>query len=377
MKKAVFVTVLNSGLPAPSVTRLLDDQFTDTVAAGSVDDTAATPGPGQRGVGADTGNLLSIASGRLKWTGKTTSWDDPRFHVKDGAGSAKAYTRAAGLALAFDQISTGTEFIFGWMTGTGTGTARFEVSLYFRTSVILFWKGAAVNNVGTYAFNETRKYVFVLRSSGCYVFQYSADLSTIDLLWVEPSLNTSSLYIGGGAGAANIFEVDNLYVGQLGAPFDTDYGYANVSLTGARSAGDAFTHAADSIIEYTLTTRASSGQTELWFRSDAVGTNGLRVTVDSSGNIDLDRVESGTPTQIATGTGVTSGMRIAIQANGRSIRVYADGTLKIEQAAVSQFETSTGGELEVLGTGGAVSNIYAYPVNVSGKAKQWLDALAL
>ena len=56
---------------------LLRDDFTDTLTAGNVNGTAATPGPGTRAV-TDTDSKLSIGSGAMAFDAHSTpAWGDP------------------------------------------------------------------------------------------------------------------------------------------------------------------------------------------------------------------------------------------------------------------------------------------------------------
>src|SRR5690606_5532771 len=90
---------------------------------------------------------------------------------------------------------------------------------------------------------------------------------------------------------------------NLRAPWNTDYGIATQRLAGARSAGDTFTHEADCLLEFTVTTLPSADQIEMRFRAQDAS-NYWQVTVDSSGNLDLDEVVGGVVTQRGTAAGV-------------------------------------------------------------------------
>jgi lysophospholipase L1-like esterase len=70
------------------------DQFTTDSAAGSVNGTAAEPGPGTRAV-TDAGSRLSIASGRLTLAGTQSNNTDPRLVTN-------AITRVTGLVVTFE-----------------------------------------------------------------------------------------------------------------------------------------------------------------------------------------------------------------------------------------------------------------------------------
>lgn len=94
--------ILGSGLLQSSWPRasdwLIRDEFTDTRAAGSVNGTAATPGPGTRAV-TDTGNLVAI-NGQLEITAGGT-YNDPILNYG-------AVTKAVGLAVGSTILQSDT-----------------------------------------------------------------------------------------------------------------------------------------------------------------------------------------------------------------------------------------------------------------------------
>lgn len=216
------------GTPAPTVTRLLDDQFTDVVAAGAVNGSSSTPGPGTRYVRQDTSNKLYISEGRMKMNGIVSVGNDPRMDFG-------AFTRAQGLAFAFDVFCPNLidALLFGWMTGTGTGTSKYLHSIYIHSGdgYINYFSVSTYTSISTdIAINTLRKFVLVLRASGCYVVQYSADLQTANLLHVASTGNTSTLYAGGANRvSAAITQFDNCAIGQLGGGWAAD-AYASSSV---------------------------------------------------------------------------------------------------------------------------------------------------
>lgn len=230
-KARLIATVLSGGgTPAPTVTRLLDDQFTDVVAAGAVNGTTATPGGQTRGA-VDTGSKMDIPSGRLRMFTPTSIGNDPRIYYGP-------FTRAQGLAFAFDVFcpSLADALLFGWMNSTGTGTSRFVHSLYVQSvggNTVKFFNGTtetAINN--DLAVNTVRKFVLILRSTGCYMVQYAADLATCNLIYIHTAGTTATLYAGGANRVNGAYtQFDNLSIGQLGGGWLADaYSGASVPL---------------------------------------------------------------------------------------------------------------------------------------------------
>jgi hypothetical protein len=153
------------------------------------------------------------------------------------------------------------------------------------------------------------------------------------------------------------------------------YGLATDVLPGPRAAADTFTHEADCVIIFALPAIPSSGTLEFWFRAATVGTDGWRVTIDSSGDVDLDEVVSGSPTQRGTSAAaVSGGERLVVICNDEEINVYADTSLLITYSSAVTQKIQTAGEIESLGTGGQISNVVTYPLsfasapNTSGAA---------
>jgi len=155
-------------------------------------------------------------------------------------------------------------------------------------------------------------------------------------------------------------------------PWNNDYGIVTQRLSGARLAGDAFTHEANALIEFVVATVPSAGQIELRFRiQDA--TNYWQVTVDSAGNLDLDEVVAGVVTQRGTSAAViVNGDRIVIQMHGTNVKIFEANTIRINYAAATNFQTKTDGELETE-SDGAVTDIISWPRTISGAAAATLD----
>ncbi len=178
-------------------------------------------------------------------------------------------------------------------------------------------------------------------------------------------------------------EVDTLGTGGVLANLTTrtlDQRLATDILEAPRSAGDTFTHEADFVGEFTVDALPSAGQIEFWFRiadSTPASEDLWRVTIDSTGAIDLDELVAGTPTQRGTSAAaITAGERIVITADDETISIFGDVTREINYASAATSKTAVAGELDTLGTAGAVSDIIIYPRTLSGSAKQALDRMA-
>lgn len=217
----------------------------------------------------------------------------------------------------------------------------------------------------------------VLRSYGRLMFvKHSGVWRTA---WVDEINNGTNLragYVAYTAGTPG--HVDNFKIIQLPAPFNTDYGLATDRLAGTISDGTLFTHEADCIIEWEVTTLATTNFAAVKFRAQNVGTDFWRVEAWDTGELKLREFIAGVGTVRATAAGgtVVSGDRILVVAEGETIRVYVNNVLKITYASAANFKTETAGEFQTAGTGGTVSDLVTWPRILSGAALEILDAVS-
>jgi hypothetical protein len=354
LRKAIYLTAALGG----GGTYLIRDEFSDARAAGSVDGTPATPGPGTRAVTDTDGDGVSVGSGIVTLENANSTAGDPGFWL-DGIA------RAAGVAM-FTKVTltsgSGTAFIAmdGDQAGFPDQRIRFSAGNITVTSNSSCIVGAVANGTANI-------YGIVLRETGLFYLLQPAGSEEWLVLYVEDSENVATNYPNLSIYSREL-TADYVRAAQLKGAWTSDYGIATQRLAGARSPGDTFTHEADCLIEFTVATLPSAGQIEMRFRiQDA--SNYWQVTVDSSGNLDLDEVVAGSPTQRGTDAGhVAGGERVVIIADDEDISVFEANTRRITYGSAANFKTETDGELETEGTGGAVSDIVAYPRVLSGAA---------
>lgn len=151
------------------------DQFTDTRAAGAVNSTAATPGPGTRTV-SDTGSLVTTDGSSLLINGGqgTPAAGDPSLKYA-------AITRAAGVSFSGELGYANTTMYVGFDI-SGSGAVDYGL-------------GTSVGNItlpdGTYLYGpqtDISRFSVVLRNQGYFI--------CVDqkLLWISDTGNTASLY---------------------------------------------------------------------------------------------------------------------------------------------------------------------------------------
>lgn len=192
-------------------------------------------------------------------------------------------------------------------------------------------------------------------------------------VWIDDDA-TAPLY----ASFANLNAVG--YLGLLrekilGAPFD-DNGYSDVTdrKVGNVTAGTEFAHEADCVLEWTMTTVPSSSQLVFIFRRQDAS-NLWYVAVNHEGTITLFEYAAGSAINRGSASNVVSnGHRVVIVADGTTIRVYSNNVLRITYSGANNFIAETDGAVAQLGTGGAISDLVAWPLTLSGQAATLLDA---
>lgn len=316
----------------------------------------------------DTNNILSVSGGNLIINGMPAAGGNPRTI------SSASYARSAGLSL-FSKLITITDTNRILIGFDASNLAQpLDTSLDPRTTYFVIDAGAIIDTGVAVATLDLG--VACLRTTG------GIFIVNNKIIWISTADNASPVYGGMGAGTSSLnMSIDYLRIAQLPAPFNTDFGLAMDGQAGAVVAGTTFdatsaynATAGDGNQELVITTLPSAGQIEYHFRKQD-SNNYWSVTVDNSGNLDLDEVVAGTPTQRGTSAGViANGDRIMITVEDNTIKVYEANTLRITYTSAANFKTSTPAELNTLGTGGAVSDIWLWPRLLTGDAAALLNS---
>lgn len=184
----IITNLFLSGVIVP-VIYLLKDQFTTTLAAGSVNGTAAEPGPGTRTV-VDTQSKLSIASGHIAISGgkATPAYGDPLLYYASQA-------RAAGRALMADvtPYTAGDDGAFvGWHLGSSfTSGASIKGVIYFQNGgTILSYNGSAAPTIGAWVTATAYAVAIIIKSTGYYILVKGGIYTNYTLLWMDTTITT-------------------------------------------------------------------------------------------------------------------------------------------------------------------------------------------
>jgi len=194
---------------------LLNDSFNDTLAAGAVNGTPATPGPGTRAV-VDTGNQMSISGGNLvNGGGDGIAWGDPKI-------SLDAVTRIAGRMMVCELTQTGgSKFSFVWTDAVNGAYTTWDTGIYAVTitSVSILGSDATPDIVvGSRTSSTSYKYASILKTIGSYsLIRGGTEYPNWTLLYFLEVDGTATLYPRIGVNTAvngAVFTSDFLRVPQ-------------------------------------------------------------------------------------------------------------------------------------------------------------------
>ena len=198
---------------------LVRDDFTDNLAAGAVDATSPTPGPGGERTVVDTdGDGLSVGGGTASFANPNDSTGNPGLWYG-------AQTRAAGSAVLVTTTPSTTSQItaIGWDENQITQITLHRLMFHAASNLVVLAGGGPLV-IGTYTAVEHSK-ALVLRATGCFYCIKGGVYTDWTLVWTDSSDATATLYPGVTQFNA-VFSVDTLRVAQLGAPWSEPYAIA-------------------------------------------------------------------------------------------------------------------------------------------------------
>lgn len=172
-------------LGGAGIVYLLRDEFITDLPAGSVDGTAAEPGPGTRGTVENDGTI-SIAAGLLNISGQATvTYGDLGIYWTPN------FARESGLAVEFRVRRNGLGICagFGWMSGTALSLAQRAHCFQLNGTAVDLRSDPNANVVATTSNLTFYKFKIVLKATGCnYYFNDalvgSGTASVTTPLWI-------------------------------------------------------------------------------------------------------------------------------------------------------------------------------------------------
>lgn len=357
---------------------LLRENFLEDDAAPITSPLPATPGPGQTVW--QNAALWEVVDGVAQTTASSAA-TLPIMSITGG------YPRAAGMAfsasVAQNPQGPGPNEVVSPLVGWGNSTVAVSSGanngVFFGFSNIfsateLGHATANITILDTSVVSTYYDFCLILRSAGSF------SIIGNKIVFIHKQGVTTPMFpvIGQLSTNRHTPQIKNVRVGRLGGSWLSDTGIATSILSGARNVNDTFIHEPNSLwIEFALTTIPSAGNIEIDIRRQDAN-NKWMLQVTSAGAFNLIEVVSGTPTTRATTTATTGDRLICIMdgANAKLLRWRSTGSSSsTTYTSVSTFTTQTQGELISLGTGGAVSNIEAYPRTLTGSNLAWITAL--
>jgi len=187
---------------------LLKDDFNDTVAAGAVNGTLATPIGGTRTV-TDVNSKLSIGSGLANFATGGAGTGDPGIWYP-------VITRVAGRLCVAKVSGTNTNYSAGWDSAT-SGNPAHGINITTSNNLRVFFNNGSPLVVGTDPASGATVYVAsILRATGAFLLiKETTAFSNWTLLYPDALNSQSSMYPTiSAAGATAVFTGDFVRVPQ-------------------------------------------------------------------------------------------------------------------------------------------------------------------
>jgi len=179
LNRLKLLTVLGGG-GGPAY--IINDQFLTDLAAGSVDESLATPGPGTRNV-VDTGDFLSISGGEIVTTDATGTGDPCLFYKEPIA-------RVAG-RLGWGYLRTESRGYLGFGDGI-TGIPQVA-SFFGNSSTLNIYDGTVVSTGDWTSYQYQQTLVALRLAGGFYFVEYDSHLQ---LVYIGDADGTGDMYYG-------------------------------------------------------------------------------------------------------------------------------------------------------------------------------------
>jgi hypothetical protein len=341
------------------VTYLLRDEFDTAAAAPLASPRTCEPGPGTLTL-VQTDGQFSVSGGKLMFpTQATPAWGDLGF--RESSGLARQNGRAVICTFNLSTIAASSGSVYGFKAAADLIITTAQEAFSIRGGAFVYWNGTAETDLAQ-ALSTGVNYQFALvsRSAGSFLLVKGGSFTNWALCWVSASASFGTLYAMFN-NFANVGTLDSFRVTDLPAPWNNDYGISAARYAGAVSAGQAYTHPQDCLLDFTVTTKPSSGIIVLIFRQQDAN-NYWSVEINSAGDLLLKETVAGTPTIRSTAAGVVSnGHRCVVISDDIVIRDYSNNVLRTTYSSAANFKTATAGSLSSLGTGGAVSDLTVWP----------------
>ena len=184
----LFIDSEGQGVLVPvGISYILDDEFTTARSAGSVNGTAAEPGPGTRTIVGDASNFISLVGGLVAWSGGYADSTKGIIHL-DGK------TRVPGLmCLASAIAQTAISFRVGF--GTNAGDSRYGTFDLNSAGLNIYpGESTVALTIGTVVGGTVYKVVRVVNTVGSSYYIKGGVFTNWTLLFRDITGNAATLY---------------------------------------------------------------------------------------------------------------------------------------------------------------------------------------
>ena len=325
---------------------LINDEFLTNIAAGSVDETPAEPGPGTRNV-VDTNNYLSIAGGEIA-TSDATAVGDPCLIYKE------AIARVAG-RLGWGYVWNSHRFYLGF--GNAITGAITKSSFCLTTGVSFsIYDTANVVPVGLNTAAVWYQTLIALRQAGAFYFvEGGIQYGNLELLYIGDTNADATLYYGAAhrVGGGDTTKWKNLKVPDvrwLPTPIASD-GFGGIVGT-----TDGLGHA-----EGVVGGLGAGGSGVAW--TDQVGTWAIAAGAKNcsvlAGGIGICTVPTTTPDLYISVEGTRNGSELGIIARytdaNNYLRAYHDGINIVLDEIVAGAPNNLITKIDAIAAGGVIA----------------------
>lgn len=329
--------LLTSVLKKRGITYLVRDLFTDTLSAGSVNNSSATPGPGTRSV-VDTENNISIGSNLLTFAKAKTagSISDPLFRED-------LLSRKVGRSIKIDTtgLPTGTWLYLSIYASVGAETG---ITIYSSVIHCMYTISTALDSL---VVDTPYQFRLTLRTLGLWTEVKGGAFTN----WTLTHVDATNYYASSNPTQAQI----NLRSGtnpvsfslfkalDLGAPYNTNFGPAVSRIQQPVANSDGISDA-DGIIEFTWIP-TSAQVLELDVRRTDADNRWIVRCDQANSTIKLIELNAGNETERSTAAAtwtVGTNYRLTVRMVGTSIKAMVDYALKNSYANATFNQTATG-----------------------------------
>jgi hypothetical protein len=338
--------------PMPDISYLWRDEFTTARATGSIDGTAAEPGPGTRNV-TDLDSRITIAGGALTISaGGAVAWN------RTGIWHTPAITRVAGQVLAqtVNWGVIGTSMLGFTSVNSANYVGYNNLGIDSESVPMLYARrttGPSSPEIFVPAASTDYRFYTVLRASGRFIFIKSG--GTTRLMWMDAWDATATLYAG-----------LTVYSNTIALTMDSLVALENKRYSVLATSSDSFNRAngAPGSTDGAGHAEANSGGGLAWTSQQgtgAIAANKLTCSALDGGGVGVVTVDTGKTDEVAicetTRAGGNVGVVVRYVDSNNYIYAYHDGANAGLVKRVGGVETTVVGPAVMAYAAGALMQI--------------------